>query len=298
MSAPLPTEVERVRVATRSGWALEATVLEGEGGARGTALFVHALGATSGAFLTRRGDGGGGLVGRVRAAGFRAVLFDLRGHGESEREANAPGPWSFDGVVRGDLEAMGETLRARFNGPLALVGHGLGGLAACAAAGALDPDALVLFGVNPWLPRLDPSPLRRLVKASLLGRGPAEGAFGRALGRTLAAPGAPAWAAFWPEAARWWAADAWLDEGGRDYLADMRRVRCPTLAFSSRADRLLCAPACAHAFVTRLGAARLEHHVADGLGHAGLVASPGAAPLWRKAARWLAQLAPRNAGAR
>ncbi|HEU4535929.1 MAG TPA: hypothetical protein VFS00_17515, partial [Polyangiaceae bacterium] len=104
-----------------------------------------------------------------------------------------------------------------------------------------------------------------------------------------AAPGAPGWAQFWPEASRWWAADAWLDASGRDYLADLRHVRCPALAFSSRADPLVCPPDCAQAFAARLGSSHLEHHVAGGPGHRGLVTSERAAPLWRQSAEWLSR---------
>ncbi|HEU4539323.1 MAG TPA: hypothetical protein VFS00_34620, partial [Polyangiaceae bacterium] len=270
--------------------------------------------------------------------------FAAPGSGDAAPEGGAAGAWSFDGLVRGDLAAVGETLRGRFDGPLVLVGHGLGGLAACASAGsgALEPDALVLFGVNVWLPGLDASPLRRLLKASLLTRGPAakllgrapsDGApgsdpfrallesmpfgaalgstpfgaalggtpFGAALGRALtharALAGATPWGTLWPDAARWWSADAWLDASGYDYLASLRRVRCPALAFSSHADPLLCAPECAHAFATRLGATRLEHHVAGGPGwrgpgHGGLVADGRAEPLWHRAADWLDAFSP------
>jgi alpha-beta hydrolase superfamily lysophospholipase len=298
VSAPPSAEVERVRITTRAGWSLDAGVLEAEGRARGTALLVHALGASSHAFLS---GPGAGLAGRLAAAGFRAVVFDLRGHGARARDAGPEGRWSFDAVVRGDLAVLAETLRERFDGPLALVGHGLGGLAACAAAGsgALEPDALVLFGVSPWLPRLDPSPLRRFVKASLLAGGSGKASkvtIGRALRGAIDAPGAPRWAQFWPEAARWWEANAWLDESGHDYLAALRRVGCPALVFSSRADPLLCAPPCAQAFAARLGASRLEHHVVGGLGasgpgHRGLVTSERAAPLWHQSADWLAHLA-------
>jgi alpha-beta hydrolase superfamily lysophospholipase len=290
VNAPPSAEVERVRVTTRAGWSLEAGVLEAKGRVRGTALLVHALGASSRAFSTGPGDG---LLGRLVGAGFRVVLFDLRGHGA---RASEPGPserWSFDALVQGDLAVMAETLCERFDRPLVLVGHGLGGLAACAAAGsgALEPDALVLFGVSPWLPRLDPSPLRRLVKASLLACGLGRETVGRALRGAIDAPGAPPWAQFWPEAARWWAEDSWLDASGRDYLAALRHVRCPTLAFSSRADPLLCPPECAQAFAAHLGASRLEHHVAEGPGHRGLVTSERAAPLWQQSADWLARLA-------
>ncbi len=304
-------------------------MLEGPAPRRGTALFVHGLGASSRVFLAQPK---GGLVDLLTEAGWRVVLFDQRGHGntaaggdprgssgaaaggDSRRhgaaaaggEALASTGWTFDGLVRGELAAMHEALRGRFEGPLVLVGHGLGGLAACAASGSgeFEPDALVLFGVNVWLPRLEPSHLRRFLKASLLARGPSVMSLGRelagallgqALGGALAAPGATPGGRLWPDAIRWWSTDAWLDATGHDYLASLRRVRCPTLVFSSHADPLLCAPECAQAFATRLGATRLEHHVAGapglrGPGHGGLVSDARAAPLWRRSAEWLAGL--------
>jgi alpha-beta hydrolase superfamily lysophospholipase len=72
------------------------------------------------------------------AAGFGAIVFDQRGHGESR------GP--MDGSVLDDIAAMGALLRARLGGPhvpLALRGSSMGGYFALVAAGAVDAGAVV-----------------------------------------------------------------------------------------------------------------------------------------------------------
>ncbi len=68
----------------------------------------------------------------ARAAGFAALAFDLRGHGESD------GP--MDARVLDDVAAMAALLPP---GPLALRGSSLGGFLAIAAASGAGADAVV-----------------------------------------------------------------------------------------------------------------------------------------------------------
>lgn len=71
------------------------------------------------------------------AAGFAALAFDQRGHGES------PGP--MDGRAISDVAAMAELLRVRMTepGPIALRGSSMGGYLAIVAAPAVRAQAVV-----------------------------------------------------------------------------------------------------------------------------------------------------------
>lgn len=61
---------------------------------------------------------------RDLAEGFRLVLYDVRGHGLSERPASAD--WSIDALAR-DLDAVIEATSPRE--PVVVVGHSMGGMA-------------------------------------------------------------------------------------------------------------------------------------------------------------------------
>ncbi|HEX8976173.1 MAG TPA: alpha/beta fold hydrolase [Solirubrobacteraceae bacterium] len=108
------------------------------------------------------------------AAGFAALVFDQRGHGESEGR--------LDGRAVTDVVAMGERLRAQLppGAPIALRGSSLGGYLALRAAapsraGAVvaispaSPDGLRRALESPQLPwRIDSSALRRLLAEAAL----------------------------------------------------------------------------------------------------------------------------------
>ncbi|MET9211522.1 MULTISPECIES: alpha/beta hydrolase [unclassified Nocardia] len=124
---------------TRGGAVLRGTVT----GAGPTVLFLHAGGEHRGVW--------GPVASRVAAAGFRAVAFDLRGHGESTGEAV-------------DLRVLAEDVAdmvRREPTPVVVVGASVGGLAAIAAFGEADiarrVAGLVLVDV---IPRSDPHRVR------------------------------------------------------------------------------------------------------------------------------------------
>jgi alpha-beta hydrolase superfamily lysophospholipase len=74
----------------------------------------------------------------VRGAGFGAIVFDQRGHGESH------GP--MDGRVLGDIASMGALLRSRIGdpeAPVAIRGSSMGGYLAILAAPVVGAAAVV-----------------------------------------------------------------------------------------------------------------------------------------------------------
>jgi pimeloyl-ACP methyl ester carboxylesterase len=73
----------------------------------------------------------------VLAAGFGAICFDQRGHGESDG--------ALDGRAADDVAAMADLLRARLEGepPIALRGSSMGGYLAIVAAAPARADAVV-----------------------------------------------------------------------------------------------------------------------------------------------------------
>lgn len=89
-------------------------------------------------------------------AGWHAVAFDLRGHGESD--------WAPDGDYRLDTFASDVRAIARsLPSPPAVVGASMGGIAALVAAGedpAADCSALVLVDIAP---QMDPAGVARIV---------------------------------------------------------------------------------------------------------------------------------------
>jgi len=91
------------------------------------------------------------------AAGFRAVAFDSRGHGESR--AGSTGH-SLDNLAD-DLRTVLEELDLR---DVVLVGHSMGGRTAVRVAG--DEGVVGVVALAPWLPKGEPA--EQLAGRSLL----------------------------------------------------------------------------------------------------------------------------------
>ena len=130
-------------------------------GPRGAVVLVHGLGE----HIARYDH----VARRLTAQGFGVIGYDHRGHGRSPgQRGGAPDELT----LCADLGQVLRAARARFHGPLVLLGHSLGGLVAAryvAEGLALDPeawwrpvDALVLSS-----PALDPgtSALQKLLLA-------------------------------------------------------------------------------------------------------------------------------------
>lgn len=97
---------------------------------------------------------------QLAAAGYRAVNYDLRGHGDSGWSAD--GDYSIGRRAR-DLAAIA----AQARGPLALVGASLGGITALVAASqGLDIAALVLVDIVPKVSPAGTQKIRDFMAAS------------------------------------------------------------------------------------------------------------------------------------
>lgn len=90
---------------------------------------------------------------QLAAAGYFAINYDLRGHGDSD--------WSHDGDYALDVRADDLTaVAAHGSRPFALVGASLGGITALVAASrGLDPAALVLVDI---VPKMSPKGVARI----------------------------------------------------------------------------------------------------------------------------------------
>jgi len=126
----LPTETLSITVA--DGHTLSGALELPTGLVRGAAVFAHCFTCTkqSRAAIT---------VSRTLARqGIATLRFDFTGLGGSEGDFGRAG-FSTDVV---DLTAAASALRERFEAPLLLIGHSLGGAAVLAAASALGPESV------------------------------------------------------------------------------------------------------------------------------------------------------------
>lgn len=133
---PSDLDVESVEFATDAGTTLRGWLIDGEPG-RGAVMLLHGIHAD------RRS-----MIGRARflsEAGYTVLLFDHRGHGESEG----------DRITFGHLESRDAAAATRFvreilpGRPVAALGSSLGGAACLLGEGPVDVDALILEAVYP-----------------------------------------------------------------------------------------------------------------------------------------------------
>lgn len=136
----------------------------GSGTGAGTVVLLHGL--------TDSGEAWGGAVRRWAPRGWRLVAPDLRGHGVSprwddEELAGRPGD-----VVTRDVVGLLQAVARSGPGPVALLGHSMGGAAAVAAAAAVPHLVTGVIAEDPpWpLPPITrPDPVR--ARAYLAGHG-------------------------------------------------------------------------------------------------------------------------------
>ena len=140
--------MERSAFEVEPGLVLVADRFPAQGPRRGAAVLAHGGGQTRHAW--------GGTARALAAAGLEALSLDLRGHGESG--------WAPDGDYATERFAADlVTVARRVDGPVALVGASLGGLAGMLAAGELDADAFARLVFVDVTPRLEPEGVAGIV---------------------------------------------------------------------------------------------------------------------------------------
>jgi pimeloyl-ACP methyl ester carboxylesterase len=181
------------------------------------------------------------------AAGFRVLVPDLRGHGESGPLPPDGGDWTMDDLVS-DVAHYVELARAlEPERPISLVGHSIFAHVALAWLGQ-NPDpsvrALVLLSCSVWNRRFEPSRLKWWLKrllfwptvliTALVGYLPA---------RRLRIGSADEARGFWRQFHGFMRRDAWDSLNGNvDYWAGLESIRAPVLHVMSEGDRLYARP--------------------------------------------------------
>lgn len=286
---------EAIDIRTADGWSLRADVHEPAQEPVGVAVLAHAMMARRSEFERPEGAG----VRRMLVErGWRVVLFDFRGHGDSGPRAGEGGRWGYDDLVARDMPAVHGFARSRLRRkrPIVLVGHSLGGHVALAAQGTglVGFDAVVSVAGNVWLRELEPSRRRWLVKRTSLA---AVAAVCRRVGRfpaRLLRIGSDDEARDYVEdTARFARTGRWTSaDGSADYLASLARVRVPVLQVVSDGDRLECVPECGARFVARCASNEVVRVArADDGGpppdHMGLVTGGRIASAWDRVEAWM-----------
>lgn len=287
---------EELEIRTSDGACLRAFVDDPPEGTAidGTLVLGHAMFARKSSFGRRERPG---LSGEIAKLGFRTVAFDFRGHGDSSSPSGKDG-WTYDELVRFDLPAVVECVRAREpERPVIVVGHSLGAHVAIAAQGTnrLHADAIVLLSGNVWLRELEPSRARWLAKtavarAMLALSNRANGFPARRLRFGSDDASAPYLRDLFRVVTdgRWSSAD-----GAEDYRLAMANVTVPVAAVVGDADRIMCHPSCGEAFARSCAGAVRVFHVPKA-GHMDLVKSARAFPIVSDAVSWAFREAKRR----
>ncbi len=284
----IPRDVAH-RVAV-DGWSLAVQEFPAPEAPRGVVVAGHAMMCDQRTLDRPRG---GGLASVLAAAGLVTYTFDARGHGQSGPLAADGGRYTYEDFVEGDIPAMVRWAKARHPDlPLSIVGHSLIGHAAMLWLGQ-NPDApvaaIVGFAPNLWARELEPS---RLVWWQKRATTEAWAAFTRLYGyfpvRRLGMGTDDESAAYVLDFLRYVRSGIYRKHDGADYLAGLRNIRAPVLAFVGSEDDLLCHPAACARFLATIPDHELR--IVQGADHRALVTDERHRPVWQAAADWL----PRN----
>lgn len=215
---------------------------------RGAVICLHAMMTDGRYFGARRDDS---FASRLADAGLDVYVADFRGHGRSIPPRAGSGDWSFDDLVELDLPAIvaacADASGCAAN-ELAIVGHSLGGLVACAAltTGRIPaPRTLALAATSVWLGgqlhrRLIMRAYRDITR--VLGRAPI---------RALRIGTADESASYVDQLTSWVRNKRWLSRSGLDYQAALSKISVPAFAFVGAGD-WMCRPADARAISDRI----------------------------------------------
>lgn len=247
-----------------SGGRIAGTTYEVQGEGP-SVLLVHGLG------LNRRMWDW--YVDAFAGAGYRAVTYDLLGHGESDKPAGAYRMEQFTDQI--------EELCAHLGlGPVAIAGFSLGGMINRAMALARPDRVKALAIVNSYHDRTEAqrqAVLERVAQAQTAGPGATVAA---ALERWFTADFAEAHPDVLQQVHDWVVANdpdvyphvyRLMATCDADYVSCISGIACPTLIIASEEDPGN-TPAMAHAMGSRIPGARVE--VVPGLRHMGLAERP------------------------
>lgn len=193
----------------------------------------------------------GSFAADLAASGLDVYVADFRGHGRSVPPRAGTDDWSFDDLVELDLPAILTLASETSELPvrdLAIVGHSLGGLVACAALGTgrvPDVRVLGLAATSVWL---GGPAVRRAIMAAYRG---ITALLGRAPIRALRVGTADESAGYVGQLTSWTLHGRWTSLRGVDYLAALETIEVPTFAFTGAGD-WMCKPADADAIARRI----------------------------------------------
>jgi predicted alpha/beta hydrolase len=291
---------EQFDIRTSDAWSLRADVHEPERDVIGTAVLAHAMMARRSEFYR---PAGAGLARFFVERGWRTIAFDFRGHGDSGPSPREGANFGYDDFVTYDLPAVHAFARSRGAPrrlPVVLVGHSLGGHAALASQGSglASFDGLVAVATNIWVPSLEPSRARWLVKrASLAAAAAICRRVGRFPARALRMGSDDEPRAYFEDFERFARTGLWASADGKiDYLSSLARVRVPVLQIVSDRDVISCVPECGSRFIARCGGPHEVIRIArnDEGGpppdHMALVTGGRTPRVWERVEAWMRKL--------
>ncbi len=233
---------------TADGVTLRIDHVAARGERRGVVLCLHAMMTDGRYFGARRA---GTFAASLSDAGLDIYVADFRGHGRSVPPHAGEGNWSFDDLAEHDLPTLAAAVSTHAGivpSELALLGHSLGGLVACAALATqrlVSPRRLVLVATSVWLGE---TPARRALMRAYRG---VTALFGRAPIRALRAGTADESFTYVEQLTGWSNNGRWLSLTGVDYLAALETITTPTSAFAGAGD-WMCRPFDAETIARRI----------------------------------------------
>jgi predicted alpha/beta hydrolase len=239
---------EQLGTRAADGVTLKIDHVPARGERRGAVVCLHAM-MTDGRYFGARRDGS--FAAALASAGLDVYVADFRGHGHSVPPHAGDGDWTFDDLVELDLPAIinlaGEASSTRPE-DIAIIGHSLGGLVACAALGTgriPSPRILVLAATSVWLGE---TPARKAIMTAYRG---VTALFGRAPVKAIRAGTADESAGYVNQLTSWALSGKWTSLTGVDYQVALETITAPTFAFAGAGD-WMCKPFDAEAIARRI----------------------------------------------
>jgi predicted alpha/beta hydrolase len=254
----VPTSEARaddVLARTRDGVTLRIDRMRPAGTPRGAVVCLHAMMTDGRYFGAHRPRS---FASELAEAGLDVFVADFRGHGRSVPPHAGHDDWSFDDLVDNDLPAIVDAVAAAAAcspGELAILGHSLGGLVACAALGGgriQQPRVFVLAATSVWLLGPEGPLARRALMAAYRG---ITALFGKAPIRSLRIGSADEARTYVGQLTGWTRTARWTSLSGTDYLAGLGTITAPTFAFVGAKD-WMCRPSDARGFAGRIPSCR------------------------------------------